>query len=57
MKLEEKKNEDLNNASCLLQNYEDKTENNDKIVKLDLKSQMDSLKQKLEKRSRVIYEK
>lgn len=53
MKLEEKKNEDPNNASCLLQNYEDKTENYDKIVKSDLKSQMDSLKQRLEKRSRV----
>lgn len=54
MKLEEKKNEDLNNASSLLQNYEDKTENYDKIVKSDLRTQMDSLKQRLEKRSRVI---
>ena len=51
MQLEEKKDVETNNANKLLSTYEDKTENNDKIIKSDLKTQMDTLKQKLEKRS------
>lgn len=53
MQLEENKNAEFNKADSLLQNFENKTEDNDKIIKSDLRNQMDSLKQKLERRSTV----
>ena len=55
MQLEEKKTAEFNNANSLLINYENKAVNNDKVIKSDLQNQMDSLKQKLERRSIYIY--
>jgi len=56
LQFEEKKDVETNNANKLLSTYENKTENNDKIIKSDLKTQMDTLKQKLEKRSNFYFQ-
>ena len=55
MQLEETKIVEVDNANNLLQTFENKTENNDKIIKSDLRTQMDSLKQRLERRSSEIF--
>ena len=55
MQLEETKIVEVDNANNLLQTFENKTENNDKIIKSDLRTQMDSLRQRLERRSSEIF--
>ena len=52
--MEESKTIELENSNNLLYSYEKSTENNDGIVKNDLKTQMDHIKEKLEKRSNII---
>lgn len=51
MQLEEKKTDEFDNTNNLIETYENKTKNNDIIIKSDLKIQMESLKEKLERRS------
>lgn len=54
--MEESKTIELENSNNLLYSYEKSTENNDGIVKNDLKTQMDHIKEKIEKRSNIIHQ-
>lgn len=54
LELQEKNEKEQENLPVLIQGYEQESFKNDKLVHTNLKSQLDLIKQKLEKRSKKI---